>query len=413
MTLSIKGAPFLSAPEVLRVMRALTADGGAARFVGGVVRNCVMGIPVTDIDIATPLLPDEVTRRLQAGGMAAHPTGIDHGTITGVADHKTFEITTLRKDVTTDGRRATVAFTTDWQDDAGRRDFTMNALYCDLDGNVTDYFGGVDDARAGRVRFIGDADLRLAEDHLRILRFFRFHARYGKGELDSDGLAACVRGKEKIDALSGERIHKEILRLMEADDPMPVLRVMAATGIINFVLPGALDFIRAGRLIEIERDQLFTCDPLMRLGALLAGGAKQVEALGQRLKLANAERARLYDMDIGTPRIVPYLSMREVRRALYRIGKQAFKDLCMLRWAEDPRERNAPQWRAMLAMADSWEKPVMALTGHDAMKAGVPPGPEVGRVLGEVEEWWIDSDFTDDPFSLIERLKAIVLATVR
>ncbi|HRE60891.1 MAG TPA: CCA tRNA nucleotidyltransferase [Micropepsaceae bacterium] len=413
MSGSIKGAPFLTAPESQRVMTALMQNGGDARFVGGAVRNCVMGIPVTDIDIATPLLPEEVVRRLQAGGMAAHPTGIDHGTITAVANHKTFEITTLRKDVTTDGRRATVAFTADWKDDASRRDFTMNALYADIDGNVTDYFGGVDDARAGRVRFIGDAGTRLAEDHLRILRFFRFHAWYGKGELDETGLAACVRAKEKIDALSGERIHKEILRLLEADDPVKVMRVMAATGIIAHVLPGPLEFARGTRLVEIERDQLFTCDPLLRLGAFLGGGARQIDELAARLKFSNAERGRLLDMQIANPRIVPYLSMREVRRALYRIGQQAFKDLCMLRWAEDPRERNAPQWRALIAMADSWQKPVMPLTGHDAMNAGVPPGPEVGRVLAEVEEWWIDSDFTDDPFSLIERLKAVVLATVR
>lgn len=413
MSVSIKGAPFLTAPEVRRVMAALIKDGGDARFVGGAVRNCVMGIPVTDIDIATPLLPDEVTRRLQTHGMAAHPTGIDHGTITAVADHKTFEITTLRKDVATDGRRATVAFTQDWKDDASRRDFTMNALYADSEGNVTDYFGGIADAKTGRVRFIGDADMRLAEDHLRILRFFRFHAWYGKGELDSTGLAACERAKDKIDALSGERLHKEILRLLEADDPIKVMRVMAATGIISHVLPGALEFARGTKLVEIERDQLFACDPLLRFGAFLGGGARQIDGLTARLKFSNAERGRLMDMQMANPRIVPYLSMREVRRALYRIDKQAFKDLCMLRWAEDPRERNAPQWRALLAMADSWQKPVMPLTGHDAMNAGVPPGPEVGRVLGEVEEWWIDSDFTDDPFSLIERLKAVVLATVR
>lgn len=392
-------------------MEALSANGGAARFVGGCVRNALLGAPVEDIDIATPLTPDEVTRRLLAAGMQAVPTGIEHGTITAVTNKKPFEITTLRRDVSTDGRRATVAFSTDWAEDAQRRDFTMNALYADQAGQVFDLIGGIADLQARRVRFIGDASRRIAEDFLRILRLFRFHAWYGKGEIDADGLTACAAARAQIKTLSGERIQKEMLKLMGAEHPIPVLRAMAASGVLGEVLPGELKFARFQRLCEIDADTFFAADGLLRLGALLGDGP-QASEIAARWRLSNDDRDRLSGM-LGEPtKIVPYLSILEVRRALYRFGVPRFKDWVRLRWAEDPKASNVYQWRALLALAESWVRPVLPVTGANVLAAGVPHGPLVGKVLAEVEAWWIDADFTDDPFSLAERLKAVVQATI-
>lgn len=411
MTASIQTQPWLNAPETRAVMDALTANGGAARFVGGCVRNALIGVPVDDIDIATPLTPDEVTRRLVAAGLQAVPTGIEHGTITAVANKTPFEITTLRRDVSTDGRRATVAFSQDWAEDASRRDFTMNALYADQAGQVFDLIGGIADLQARRVRFIGDASRRIAEDYLRILRLFRFHAWYGKGEIDADGLTACAAARAQIKTLSGERIQKEMLKLMGAEHPVPVLRAMAASGVLGEVLPGELKFARFQRLCEIDADQFFEADGLLRLGALL-GDAPRAGEIATRWRLSNDNRDRLSDM-LGQPtKIVSYLSILEVRRALYRFGVPLFKDWVRLRWAEDHKASNFMQWRALLALADGWIRPEFPITGSNVMAAGVPHGPLVGKVLNEVEAWWIDADFTDDPFSLAERLKAVVQATI-
>jgi poly(A) polymerase len=391
--------PWMTAPETRAVLAAL----GEARFVGGVVRNALLGIAVNDIDIATPLTPDEVTKRLQAAGIKAVPTGIEHGTVTAVASGKPFEITTLRRDVETDGRRAVVAFSQDWAEDAQRRDFTMNALYAAPDGEVFDSVGGVEDLKAGRVRFVGDASTRIREDYLRILRLFRFHAWYGKGEMDGEALQACAALKAGLRALSAERVQKEILRLLEADNPMPSLRAMAATRILSEIFPGQVDLARLERLVAIDTDNFFPPDAILRLAALGAG---------ETLKLSNAQSERLEDLAAAREKIVSYLSIRDVRRLLYRLGAKRFKDRVFLKWAEDPKESNAIQWRALLAMADAWVRPIFPLNGSNVMNAGVPHGPLVGVVLSEVEEWWIESDFTDDEFSLAERLKAVVQALV-
>ncbi len=408
---SIKGQAWLNAPETRAVLLALTADGGEARFVGGCVRNALIGAPIQDIDLATPLSPEEVMRRIEAAGLRAVATGIEHGTVTAISKSKPYEITTLRRDVSTDGRRATVAFSQDWAEDAERRDFTMNALYADASGEVFDFVGGIADLRARRVRFIGDPAKRIAEDYLRILRLFRFHAWYGKGEIDSDGLHACAVAKGQIKTLSGERIQKEMLRLFAADEPVPVLRAMAASGVLSEVLPGALQFERFQRLCEVDGDYFFVADGLLRLGSLLCDQGQALE-VATRWRLSNNDQDRLVAMMSAPVKIVSYLSIREVRRALYRHRAELFKDLVRLRWAEDSKASNAVQWRALLALADSWVRPVFPMKGPDVMAAGVPQGPLVGRVLGEVEEWWIDSDFTDDPFSLAERLKAVVQATI-
>ena len=411
MKLDPKMHAWMCAPETRAVLDALTKDGGEARFVGGVVRNALLAREISDIDIATPLTPEDVTKRLQAAGLGAVPTGIEHGTVTAISNGKPFEVTTLRRDVSTDGRRATVAFTKDWAEDARRRDFTMNALYAGADGEIFDSVGGVKDLKAGRVRFVGDPVTRIREDYLRILRLFRFHAWYGKGDLDSAGLRAAAAEKSGIAQLSGERIQKELLRLLEAENPVPVLRSMAASGILGEILPGDLNIARLERLVAIDGGNFFTPDGVLRLAALLPGDVAAVRVVADRLKLSNADRERLIDLSTATERIVSYLSIREVRKLLYRLGTARFKARTFLRWAEDPKPSNYIQWRALLAMADAWERPVFPLTGREVMHAGVPEGPLVGRILSEVEDWWIDSDFTDDEFSLAERLKAVVQAT--
>src|SRR6201996_6519457 len=248
----------------LETRAVLAALDGEGKFVGGAVRNALLNKPVADIDIATPLLPDDVVARLKKAGLGAVPTGIEHGTVTAVVNGKPLEITTLRRDVSTDGRRATVAFTTDWAEDAQRRDFTMNALYADADGEILDTVGGIADLQAGHVRFVGDPITRIKEDYLRILRLFRFHAWYGKGELDDAALKASAAEKAGLAQLSGERIQKEMLKLLAAENPAPVLRVMAASGILGEILPGDLNIARLERLVTIDANNFFAPDPVLR-----------------------------------------------------------------------------------------------------------------------------------------------------
>ena len=399
--------PWMSARPTRKLMEAL----GQARFVGGAVRNTLLGKPVGDIDIATPLVPDEVGKKLAAAGIHFVPTGIEHGTVTAIVEGKPFEVTTLRRDVATDGRHAVVAFTGDWRLDAQRRDFTMNALYADASGEVFDFVGGIEDLKAGRVRFVGDAGTRIREDYLRILRLFRFHAWYGKGEIDAEALRAAAAEKAGIAKLSGERIAKEMLRLLEAENPAAVLRPMAASGILAQVLPGEANVARLESLAKVDAANGFPPDALLRLAALLPHDVKIAAAVADRWKLSNEARARLTDIAGAGEKIAPDLSVREARKLLYLLGVRPFKDRVFLKWAKDAKA--AALWRALLALADEWKRPRFALTGRDVMLAGVPQGPKVGKVLGEVEEWWIDSDFTDDEVSLVERLKAAVQAAGR
>ncbi|PCJ72066.1 MAG: CCA tRNA nucleotidyltransferase [Rhodobiaceae bacterium] len=395
-----------------KVMRALGGADGEARFVGGCVRNALLMEPVNDVDIATVHTPEEAMLRLEGAGVKVVPTGIEHGTVTAVIDGRHFEVTTLRVDVSTDGRRADVTFTEDWLEDAKRRDFTVNALYADIDGTVYDPLDGRDDIKARRVRFIGDAGERIREDYLRILRFFRFHAHYGTGEPDASGRNACAEEKEGLAQLSAERVQSELLKLLGADGAGPAVRQMAAAGILPLVFPEATRLDRFETLVDIESNQLFVSDPILRLSSAVELDKAGVDALADRLRLSNKDRSRITAMQTDQTKIVCYLSVREVHRALYWMGVQCFRDRVMLGWAADGKSTNAMQWRAMVAMADSWERPKMLLTGSMMQAAGVPEGPEMSRVFREVEEWWVDAGFTDDEFSLIERLKAIVQATV-
>lgn len=325
---------------------------------------------------------------------------MDHGTVTAILGHHAFEVTSLRRDVETDGRHAIVAYTDDWAEDAARRDFTINALYAGADGAVFDYATGVEDLIAGRVRFMGDARRRIAEDYLRSLRLFRFHAWYGKGEIDAEGLHAAAEARDKLKTLSAERVAKEMLRLLEAPGPAPVLRMMAATGILQLLLPGALTLPRLERLCEIDEDPR---DPVLRLAALLPDDPDAAHAVADAWKLSNADRLRL-EQALSGEKIPANLSARDARRLLYRIGVARFRDKVWLAWAGAPRTAPAVAWRMLLAMAESWQRPRFALSGGDVMRAGVPEGPEVGRILLAVEDWWVDGDFAADEGALRERL---------
>jgi len=367
---------WMTAPETLSVFAAL----GAARFVGGAVRNALLGAAVIDIDIAVPLPPLEAMNRLQDAGIKVVPTGLDHGTVTAIRN-----------------------------EDSARRDFTMNALYAGLDGEIFDYHGGVEDLIAGRVRFVGEPSARIREDHLRILRLFRFHAWYGKGDMDGEALRAAANAKTDIAKLSGERIAKELLRLLECPNPVPVLRVMAAAAILPEVLPGALQPARLEHLVLIDAENDFPPDSVLRLAALLPDEGEAVRAVGERLKLSNADRARLVDaVAVGTRSNSP--SPLEVRKLLYRVGVARFRDWVLLRWAAGAKGAGAIQGRMLLSVADSWRRPKFPLTGQDVMTSGVPEGPAVGRVLQALEEWWMDKDFPDDAPALSAKLKAIVQA---
>jgi poly(A) polymerase len=392
------------------VLDALEARGGpdCARFVGGCVRGAVMNMPVADVDIATTLRPDHVLEALEAAGLRAEPTGLIHGTVTAVVQGEGYEVTTLRRDVTTDGRRATVAFTESWAEDAERRDFRLNALYADREGRVYDPAGGgLEDAREGRVVFVGDPETRIREDYLRILRFFRFQALCGRGEPDAAALAACNALKEGLHQLSAERVAKELLKLFEAPDPRHVLRAMGAVGALPIVLPEATSLLRFENLVGIETEQLYEDpDAELRLAAAIAPG--RAEAAGARLKLSTAQRDRLVAAeDDGLVRIVSWMSPREARRAVYRLGGRTFRDRVMLAWAADPRPVTTPQWRGLLMLGATWSPPPFPITGEQILAAGVPEGPLVGRVRKEVEDWWIDLDFIDDRLSAVERLKAV------
>jgi len=394
---------WMTAPETVQVMAAL----GEARFVGGAVRNALLGAAVADIDIAVPMPPSEVLARLVAKNIKVIETGMDHGTVTAIAGTHAFEITSLRRDVETDGRHARVVFTDDWAEDAARRDFTINALYASASGEIFDYATGVEDLIAGKVRFVGDARARIAEDYLRVLRLFRFHAWYGKGEVDAEGLRAAAEAKDKLKSLSAERVAKEMLRLLEAGNHTPVLRVMAATGILSELLPGALQLPRLERLVEIDADNFSPRDGVLRLAALLPEDGEAAHAAADALKLSNADRTRL-EQALSGERIAAHLSAKDARRLLYRIGVARFRDKVWLAWANAPKAASAIQWRMLLTMADNWHRPRFALTGLDVMQAGVPEGPEVGRILAKIEDWWVGGDFAADEGALRDRLRGAI-----
>jgi poly(A) polymerase len=396
--------PWMTAPATRAVIAALQAAGGpdAARFVGGCVRDALLERdgPDMDIDVATPLTPDAVVLALTGAGLKAVPTGIAHGTITAVAHGRPVEITTLRRDVATDGRHAVVAFTDDWAEDAARRDFRLNALYADPDGRLHDPTGcGIDDARAGRVVFVGDPQTRIREDYLRILRFFRFFAHYGRGPADAAAVAACGALTSGLASLSAERVSKELLKLLAAPDPRPAVRLMETTGILAALLPEAGSAVRFEGLVALGADG---ADPVLRLAALLDGPVG--DAVGRRLRLPNRVRDRLAQACTPDPELSPALDAAAVRRAVWRSGAEAVGDRMRLARAVWSSEA----WPGLLAIADHWTPPSFPVTGDDVVAAGAPPGPEVGRILKALQDAWLDADFQPDRAALLARLRTVL-----
>jgi poly(A) polymerase len=402
--------PWMVHPSTTAVMSALTDAGGddCARFVGGCVRDALLGRAVHDIDIATTLEPPQVIAAVEAAGLKAVPTGIAHGTITAVAHGRPFEITTLRRDVETDGRHATVAFTTDWAEDARRRDFRLNALYADASGRLFDPTGsGIADARAGAIVFVGDAHARIREDALRIPRYFRFLAWFGHGAPDPGAVAACIELAALVERLSAERIGAELIKLLSADDPRAAVGLMDEAGVLRRLVPAAAGRDRFDALVRIDTEILFSADPMLRLAALLPPEPGAAANTARRLRLSNAQRDRLTAALGSEPPLVSWMSPRATRRAVYAMGADTFCDRVMLAWAASDRPAASVQWRALLPIARSWTPPVLPLDGETVAAAGVPRGPLIGQVLREVEAWWIDHDFIDDELSVMERLKAV------
>jgi poly(A) polymerase len=402
---------WMRASATRAVIAALTAEGAEARFVGGCVRDALAGRRVQDVDIATHLRPEEVTRLLEAAGLKAVPTGLKHGTVTAVAEGKPFEITTLRVDVESYGRKAKVAFTDDWTADAARRDFTFNALSCAPDGTLYDPFGGEADLAAGRVRFVGEARARIEEDYLRLLRFFRFQAHFGKAPPDPEALEMATELAPELDRLSGERIREELFRLLQAPDPVPIVEIMIARGILRHILPVAADAKVLRALLRAEAPEE-PIDPVLRLAALLEPGREQAERVAERLRLSNRQHfALVYLLE---PPIDPLaeVSLKDRHRAVRKLGAPLSRKLLCLSWARHHAddEGAAPDatFEAALADADRLASKRFPVFGRDALALGVAEGPELGRLLDAVEEWWAERDFEPSRQDCLARLRELI-----
>ena len=390
---------WMTAPAVRALFDSLGRAGIVARFVGGCVRNTVLGREVDDIDVAVDKPPDAVMHALAAARLKCVPTGLKHGTVTAIVEGTKFELTTLRRDVETDGRRATVAFTDDWLEDASRRDFTFNALYADLDGTLYDPFDGRRDLAAGRVRFIGDADTRITEDRLRVLRFFRFYAWYGRPPLDGPGFDACRRHAGALGSLSGERVSKELLRLLEAPAPADALQAMAEAGALDRWLP-EYDNVARLKVLVAREDRP---DALRRLAAVVRAGT-DATALGKRLKLSTQQALRLDVMLAREPALDLLGGPKAWRAAIHHLGNNLYADRLLLD-ADTPGD-----WRAALALARSWTPPDLPVSGADALALGLAPGPRVGALIAAVERWWIDGDFAADRAGCLAQLERLARA---
>lgn len=393
--------PWMTAPETAKVMAALRDDGGDARFVGGCVRDALVNRKIVDIDLATPLHPDVVMERLTRAKIPYAPTGLKHGTVTAIVDGIPFEITTLRRDVNTHGRHADVAFTSDWLEDAARRDFTINAMSATEAGEVFDPFDGIVDLRLGRVVFVGDPATRIAEDHLRILRFFRFHAHFGKGDMDGAGLEACASAAPSLKKLSRERVRQEVLKLLEARMAPQVWRVMLERGIVAHVIPEAREITVLERLSGLEEKFHDGAEALRRLAALLNVAGKQVGDICRGLRLSNEQASRLEKMALPVSGVSSAMSDQDMRRLVYREGNDMARSLILLAAAREGREGRLD---TIHDIATDFRPPRFPLEGQDVLKAGVQQGPAVGLLLSEIETWWLDNDFQPGREACLERL---------
>jgi len=402
----MSGIPSLQAHEMLQtsglqeVFSAIAKAGGEARIVGGAVRNGLLGEPVQDIDIATDLLPEQVVAAAKRAHLKAVPTGIDHGTVTIVSHNRGFEVTTLRHDVETDGRRATVAYTDDWAADAARRDFTLNALYCDRHGKVHDPLGGYADLKSRNIRFVGDPVARITEDYLRILRFFRFFAQYGDGPADKDALAACSRLRDGLKQLSRERIGQEMRKLLMAKRAVCAVRLMNQTGVGMALFSTDVDADSLECVVAIDAAHELAPDYALRLAACLP---LEANVLGGLLRLPKAEERAIAAMRDCMPP-APGLRDNERKVVLYRTGADTWRRVVRLDWARSDADANDAEWHGLLRLPDEWAIPTLPVTGADIMAAGVPAGPNVGETLRALEDWWMAGGFVATREELLGRV---------
>lgn len=409
----LTNAAWLHTKETQLVLKMLEDAGYEARVVGGAVRNALMGADVADLDIATTAKPKKVAEIANANGLATHPTGIDHGTVTIIANHKPFEVTTLRRDVSTDGRRATVAFTTNWKEDAERRDFTINALYCDRHGNIYDPLGNAQDLIARKIRFIGDADERIREDYLRILRFFRFFATYANGAPDEEGLTACARGRDGLHELSGERIQAELFRILVTRRARDAVSTMDAHHIFKPAIGQPVSVCTFGRTIDIEEKLRLPPDPVRRLITLTAPASRDSNALSQRLRLSNSARTRIALANNHADDFASHLNDNAAKILLYKLGQQTFCEAGIVSWARsnDPIEQS--DRHHALKLPRRWQPPPLPVSGADVMNLGVPAGPQVGNILDTFETWWLEAGFPEDLEVQTRKLTELVALTKR
>ncbi len=398
----IANLAWLNSRPLAGLLAALDSDGEEARVSGGAVRDALLGDAPGDVDVATTATPQVVLARAADRGWKTAPTGLAHGTVTVIVDGTPFEVTTLRRDVATDGRRAVVAFTRDWAEDAQRRDLTINGLYLDRSGVVHDHVGGLADLKARRVRFIGSACERIREDYLRILRFFRFHARYAEGAPDPDGLLASVRQREGLVSLSRERVRAELLKLLVARRAAETIAEMAQAGLLAPLIGGAYRLARLDRLTRLDAR---APDALLRLAALSQFVSEDAERLRSRLRLSNAEAERLEKIGDMIPALSPDGDEAAARRLLYREGAETYRDRVRLAWADAGKEPGDWRWAMLLTLPDRWKAPPLPFSAADLFDRGVPPGPRIGRALRAAERAWIAADFPDGATAVAQVLE--------
>ena len=410
-------------PDTTRVFDAIAAHGGKARFVGGIVRDALLKRDLADVDIACDLKPEETVIALEKAEIKVIPTGLKHGTATAITDTSAYEITMLRIDVATDGRHAEVAFTDNWHGDARRRDFTFNALYCDPDGTIYDPFDGETDLREGRVRFIGVAEDRIAEDYLRILRFFRFQAWFGRPPLDPVGAEACRKGAHGLCDISPERLRDEMLKLLRSRSPAATVSDMIGFKVLPVILPDLADTPRLRMMEWLDStalaDPAIMPDPLRRLAALYRAPENTDDDLlaatefGKALRLSNDETERFAAMISNASLISADMSGDAIRRDLYRLGTDAFRDAVLIAWATraavPPRADGAEnrQWQGLLQAATDWVPVTLPIQGRDILASGLAPaGPQMGRLLKQAEEYWLANAFVPGRDDLMTYLAA-------
>lgn len=405
MTLpNLSDESWLTAKPVQLLLALLSGGDGEARVAGGAVRNALLGEPIADIDIATTLPPWRVSELATRAGMSVHATGLAHGTVTVVVhegeETHAFEVTTLRVDTETDGRRAKIAFTDDWVADASRRDFTINAMFCDADGTVHDPLGGYDDLVSRTVRFAGDPDERITEDYLRILRFFRFHARYGIGDMDAAALKACIDHKGALARLSGERVRVEILKLLVARNAIETITVMDRHEIFQCAFPANLRLAPLEHMRDIDVINDLPADAELRLCVLIDAHRAPLD----RLRLSNEQRDRILAVPADTS-LSPGLRDGERKIVLYQMGADSFRDAVRCRWALSGDAIDNAGWLTLLKLPDGWRVPVFPLKGSDLIKRGIEPGPELGDKLRALEDWWMAAGFPDDRNEILSQLQ--------